>query len=193
MLKHLGTNIIKTEHLLLRPFRSEDCRYMYKNWASDPEVAKFLTWQAHRSIADTENIVNLWVSEYNSMDSYNWVIVNRLTNEPIGSIGVVRINASSEYAEIGYCLGQKWWGRGFMTEALAAVTDYLLNTVGFHSLRACHAVKNPASGRVMEKCGYKFEGTFREYFKAHDGVFLDINFYSRLKSEMAIENSAEVC
>lgn len=154
---------------------------MFKNWANDADVTRFLSWQAHQNITDTENIVNLWLSEYNCMDRYNWVIVHKITNEPIGNISVVRFNASSEYAEVGYCLGKKWWGRGFMTEALGAVTDYLINTVGFHSVRACHAVKNPASGRVMEKCGYMYEGTFRDYFKAHDGKFLDLKFYSYLK------------
>ncbi len=194
MLTHIGTNKIETERLILRPFRLEDAPKMYENWASDDEVTRFLTWQSHRSICDTENIINLWLSEYNNTDYYNWVIILKRTGEPVGSISVVKYNASAEFAEIGYCLGKYWWGIGVMTEALEAVTSYLFNRVGFSSVRAWHAVKNPASGRVMEKCGFSYEGTLRQYFKAKNGEMLDISIRSILKTEhIAIEKKKEKC
>lgn len=194
MLTHIGTNKIETERLILRPFRLEDCPKMFENWASDDDVTRFLTWTSHRSITDTENVVNLWTSEYNRNDTYHWVIILKRTNEPIGSIAVVNYNASSEYAEMGYCMGKYWWGMGIMTEALDAVLDYLFTRVGFNSIRASHAVKNPASGRVMEKCGMKYDGTFRQYFKSTCGEFLDISFRSILKSEyISIEKRHQEC
>ena len=194
MLTHVGTNKIETERLILRPFRSDDAAKMFENWASDDEVTRFLTWTSHRTVSDTENIINLWLSEYNNTDYYNWVIILKRTGEPIGNISVVNYNASSEFAEIGYCLGKYWWGIGIMSEALDAVIAYLFNRVGFNSVRACHAVKNPGSGRVMEKCGFKPEGTLRQYFKAHSGEFLDISYRSILKSEyIAIEKKREKC
>lgn len=194
MLTHIGTNKIETEHLILRPFRLEDAPKMFENWASDDEVTRFLTWHSHRSLSETESVINQWTAAYNNTDTYNWVIVSKRTNEPIGSIGVVSYNASAEFADIGYCLGKYWWGMGFMTEALNAVVGYLFNRVGFNSVRACHAVKNPASGRVMEKCGFSQEGTMRQYFKTKNGELLDISFRSILKSEyIAIENRRKKC
>lgn len=167
---------------------------MYENWASDDEVTRFLTWSSHRSVHETECVINQWTAAYNNTDTYNWIIVSRRTNEPVGSISVVNYNASSEFADIGYCLGKYWWGIGFMTEALEAVMGYLFYRVGFNSLRACHAVKNPASGRVMEKCGFTLEGTMRQYFKSRSGEFLDISFRSILKSEyLAIEKRRKKC
>lgn len=183
MLNHKGTKIIETERLILRPFRTSDAEPMFRNWASDREVTRFLTWNAHRSISDTEAIINLWVSQYNELSRYNWAIVPKDLGEPIGGIDVVHIYQNTDCAEIGYCIAQSSWGKGIMTEAFKAVIAYLFEEIGFNQIRAAHAVKNPASGRVMEKCGLKYEGTFRQFFRANSGELLDISYRSILKEE----------
>lgn len=182
MLNHKGTKIIETERLILRPFRSEDAPFVFKNWASDREVPKYLTWNVHRSLADSENVVNMWAAQYNDTSTYNWVIVLKELGEPIGSINVARIYENIDGAEIGYCIGRKWWNSGIMTEAFSAVIPYLFE-VGFNRIDAAHAVKNPASGRVMQKCGLTFEGTFRQFFRSTAGELLDISYYSILREE----------
>lgn len=187
MLNHKGTNIIETERLILRPFRSEDAPVMFRNWAGDREVPKYLTWNVHRSVADTENVVNMWVAQYNDIKTYNWVIVLKELGEPIGSINVCRLYENIDGAEIGYCIGKPWWGKGIMTEAFSAIIPYLFE-VGFNRIDAAHAVKNPASGRVMQKCGLKYEGTFRQFFRSTAGELLDISFYSILREEWGTGN-----
>lgn len=187
MLNHKGTKIIETERLMLRPYRSTDAELMFKNWASDREVAKFLTWNAHRSISDTEAIINLWLSEYNELSRYNWIIMLKEIGEPIGSIDVVHVYDNIDAAEIGYCIGREWWGQGIVTEAFTEVIKYLFGEIGFNQIRAAHAVKNPASGRVMEKCGLKYEGTFRQFFRATSGELLDISYRSILREEFLVK------
>ena len=182
MLNHKGTNIIETERLILRPFRSEDAPVVFRNWAGDREVPRYLTLNVHRSVADTENVVNMWVAQYNDIKTYNWVIVLKELGEPIGSIDVCRIYDNIDGAEIGYCIGKPWWGKGIMTEAFSSIIPYLFE-VGFNRIEAAHAVKNPASGRVMEKCGLKYEGTFRQFFRSTAGELLDLSFYSILRDE----------
>lgn len=182
MLNHKGTKIIETERLVLRPFRSGDAPLMFKNWAGDREVTKFLTWNAHRSVSDSENVINMWVAGYNENSCYNWAIVPKDFGEPIGGISVVRIHDNNDTAEIGYCIGKDWWGKGIMTEAFSAIIPYLFDA-GFNRIQAEHAVKNPASGRVMQKCGLTYEGTFRQFFRATSGELLDISFYAILKDD----------
>lgn len=182
MLNHKGTNIIETPRLVLRPFRSEDAPAMFANWASDREVARFLTWNAHRSLADSENVLNMWVAAYNDIKTYRWAIVPKENGEPIGAIDIVHIYDNTDAAEIGYCIGKNWWNNGIVTEAFSAVIPYLFE-VGFNRLEAVHAVKNPASGRVMEKCGLKYEGTLRRFFRSTAGELLDISYYSILREE----------
>ncbi len=188
MLNHKGTKIIETERLILRQFRVTDAEPMYKNWASDREVTKFLTWNIHRSVSETESIISQWVEAYNELNNYNWIIVLKETGEPIGSIAVVHIYDNTDTAEIGYCIGQEHWGKGIMTEAFSAVLEYLFEEIGFNAVRSEHAVKNPASGKVMEKCGLKYEGTLRRFFRATSGELLDISYRSILREEYFAEN-----
>lgn len=182
MLNHKGTNIIETERLILRPFRSEDAPVMFRNWAGDRDVPRYLTWNVHRSVADSECVVNMWVAQYNDIKTYNWVIVLKELGEPIGSIGVCRLYENIDGAEIGYCIGKPWWSKGIMTEAFSAIIPYLFE-VGFNRIDAAHAVKNPASGRVLQKCGLKYEGTFRQFFRSTAGELLDLSFYSILRED----------
>ena len=102
---------------------------------------------------------------------------------PIGNISVVRLSEKSEYAELGYCMGYAYWNKGFMSEAAKTVIDYLFAEVGVNRVGISHAVKNPASGRVAQKCGLTLEGTKREYFKTSTGEFLDISDYGIIRSE----------
>ncbi len=183
MLNHKGTKIIETERLILRPYRNSDAETMFKNWASDREVAKYVTWSAHRSITETETVINKWLAEYNELSRYNWVIVLKEFGEPVGAIDVAHIYDNIGAAEIGYCLGRQWWNKGIMTEAFKAVIKYLFEDIGFLRIQAEHAVPNAASGRVMQKCGLTYEGTLRRFFRAASGELLDISYYSILKEE----------
>ena len=94
-----------------------------------------------------------------------------------------RLSEKSEYAELGYCMGYAYWNQGFMPEAAKAVIDYLFAEIGVNRVGISHAVKNPASGRVAQKCGLTFEGPKREYFKTSTGEFLDISDYGIIRSE----------
>jgi len=181
MLTHKGTMTITTPRLALRPFTPEDAEAMYRNWASDEKVTKYLTWQPHTSTAATKVLLELWCADYEKDDNYNWCIT--LDGEPIGNISVVRFSERDEEAELGYCLSKRHWGRGFMSEAAGAVIDFLFREVGVHRVSIRHATQNPASGKVAQKCGLTYEGTTRDGFKALWGEWLDIAHYGILRSE----------
>ena len=138
MLTHKGTQTIETSRLILRRAVREDAEPMFRNWASDPEVTKFLTWPAHSSIAVSEMVIGSWLQEYEKENYYQWMIVLKELGEPIGSISVVRQNDRVEEAEIGYCIGRPWWHRGIVSEALAAVIEYLFIEVGMNRVAARH-------------------------------------------------------
>jgi len=185
MITHKGTQLIRTKRLLLRRFSIDDANDMYNNWANDERVTKYLTWRPHASADDTRILLENWCGEYIKYDYYNWLI--EYNNTPIGNISVVRMDNRSEYAELGYCMGYNWWNLGLMTETASAVIDFLFNEIGFNRIGIAHAVKNPASGRVAQKCGLTYEGTKRQYFKAFDGEFHDIAEYAILKSEHSVQ------
>ena len=175
-MNHLGTKTIETERLILRKFTIEDAPAMYANWASDPVVTKYLTWQPHESVDITRMIITEWVASYEREDYYQWAIELKGFGI-IGSIGVVDICESAKEAELGYCIGRSYWGKGIMPEAVKAVLGFLFDKVGFRRITAKHDIENPNSGRVMEKAGMKYEGTLRQAGHNNRGI-VDIVSYS---------------
>lgn len=180
MLNHKGTQTLITPRLTLRAFRAEDAPDMYANWASDPEVTKYLTWPAHASVEVSRSILADWIKHDGEKDYYQWAIV--LNGHAIGSIGVVSHNDRAEVAHIGYCIGRKWWHQGIMSEALKAVMDFLFDEVGYQRIESRHDPRNPHSGGVMRKCGMQYEGTLRQSDWNNQGI-CDASWYALLKSE----------
>lgn len=181
-MKHLGTKQIETDRLILRKFSAEDCLPMYRNWASDAEVTKFLTWPAHTSAVTTGIILQQWIDGYGKDDFYQWAIELKSIGEPIGSISVVSQDEQIRKVEIGYCIGRPWWNRGIMAEALGAVIDFMIGEVGMNRVEAKHDVNNPNSGAVMRKCGMCVEGTHRQAACNNQGI-CDVSTYAILAGE----------
>lgn len=183
LLRHTGTTELKTERLLLRKFREEDATDMFHNWASDTEVTKYLTWATHSSMEVSKEIINIWINDYNNIDSYQWAIELKESGRVIGSISLMNIDHHNENCEIGYCIGKAFWKKGIVTEACLAIIDLAFKEIGFQRIMGRHDVENQASGRVMEKCGLKYEGTLRKINKNNKGVLVDCKYYSILKDE----------
>lgn len=183
MLTHCGTQTLETPRLLLRRYAPEDATKIFENWAGCPAVTDRLDWTAHEDVQVTQRLVDMWAEAYDSSTVYRWCIT--LNGEPVGDIAVTRWSESDEWCELGYCLTERLWNRGLMSEALSAVTEYLLHQVGFYRVGLKHDSLNPASGRVMQKCGFTFEGMLRGQKKRRDGSHADICYYSRLCDEDA--------
>lgn len=166
----LGTQTIETRRLVLRRFRIEDAEDMYRNWASDPEVTKFLTWPPHASVDFTKSLLNDWISKYEDGGYFNWGMEYKENGKVIGSISVVKLNENIEAADIGYCMSRAFWGQGLMPEALKEVINYLFDEVGLNRIAASHDANNPKSGRVMDKAGMKREGILRAAGKNNLGI-----------------------
>ncbi len=183
-MEHKGTRTIETPRLILRRFTVADAPAMYKNWASDDEVTKFLTWPTHTSVSVSEAVLSEWAPQYDKKDFYNWAIVLKENGpEPIGSISVVEpIRETTQKAHVGYCMGRAWWHKGIMTEALRAVMDFLFDEVGVNRVESRHDTRNPHSGGVMKKSGMRYEGTFRQSDWNNQGI-CDASWYALLAEE----------
>lgn len=170
-MKHIGTQYIETERLILRRFELSDAQAMFDNWASDDEVTKYLTWPTHADVSVTEGILGQWVSQYGDDIYYNWAIVLKEHGpEPVGNINVAHWHENGDTPEIGYCMGRRWWHQGIMSEALGAVLDFLFERVGVEQIVALHDTNNPHSGGVMRKCGMVFDGVQEKAGKNNQGV-----------------------
>ena len=177
-----GTRILETHRLILRPYRMEDAEDMFENWASDPEVTRFLTWPTHSSVEVSRHVLEAWIPHYEEGNYFNWAIEWKESGRVIGNIAVVGLDQMAEAADIGYCLGRAWWGRGIMPEALRAVMDYLFSVVGVNRVAATHDSRNPNSGRVMDKAGMQMEGVLRGRNTNNQGVCDEV-WHAQLRSD----------
>ena len=177
MLLNRGTKDIKTNRLLLRKFREDDAKSFYELVGSDDNVTKYVVWNVHKDIDDTRNIINKWISNYENDYTYYWAI--ELENDQvIGSISCVHVDIKNATCELGYAISSSYWNKGYTTEALKAVIAYLQKE-GFKTIYAKHLSLNPASGKVMLKCGMQYEGTLRNrMIDKNTGKYDDLLSYS---------------
>ena len=161
-MEHKGTVVLETERLILRRFQVGDAQAMFENWASNPNVTKYLTWQPHASADATRALLGEWVQDYARPDRYQWAIELKTLGQPIGSISVVHVRENVDECEVGYCLGEPWWKKGIMTEAFKRVIAFLFEEVKANRICAHHDTENVGSGKVMQKSGLTYEGTLRQ-------------------------------
>ena len=182
MMNHFGTRTIETPRLILRQFTEQDAEPMFRNWANDPEVTKYLTWVPHPNVDVTRAIIKMWTDSYKDPEFYQWAIVPKDLGEPIGSISVVAMVNERNILSIGYCIGRKWWHQGITSEAFAALIKFGFEEMGANRIEARHNVNNPNSGKVMKKCGLSYEGTLRQAASDNTGL-VDLSVWSILRSE----------
>ncbi len=150
MMHHTGTIELETKRLILRRFTLDDAAQMYENWASDTEVTRYLTWDAHQGVEITQLIVLTWLKNYEEATCYHWAMVYE--GCVIGNVSLFNVNEDEKTAELGYCMSKAYWNQGLMTEAVKRVLSHA-KTVGFLTVTGRHHHENVASGHVMKKCG----------------------------------------
>ena len=148
---------METERILLRPWLESDAEALFK-YASDPDVGPRAGWPPHKSVEESREVIKNFFSNEDT-----WAIEHKETSGIIGCIGVLRAGFSNlkikdDEAEVGYWVAKPYWGKGICSEALRLVIDYCFNVRNFTTLWGDYFPENPASGKVMEKCGFKDTG-----------------------------------
>ena len=182
----LGTQRLETERLILRRFELNDLEELFYNgYITDEKMTEDLSWKPCKTIEEQRKIIEDWVKLYENKDFYKWLIETKDTHELIGGIDICNLYKRKDYGEVGYCIGSKYWNKGYATEALKRVIEYLLIDCDFHLVEAHYAGYNPASGRVMEKAGMKKDGELRERrLDKRTGKYTPQIYYSIIKSEL---------
>ena len=183
MLQHKGTVTLESERLILRKFTIEDADEMFMNWTSDSEVAKYMRWNAHKTVDETKEILRNRVERYNNLNTYHWAIVLKGNDMLVGNIAMMISNENDMCGEVAYCIKRQHWGKGIITESLTMVLDFGFKEVNFNRIEAYHVIANPGSGKVMQKAGMKYEGRMRQKYRSHVG-FEDCDLYAILREDI---------
>lgn len=152
--------MIETDRLILRRWSEDDAEDLFR-YASDSRVSEMALWPCHTSLEMSREVIR----QYFAPNEYTFAVVCKQTDEVIGCIGLVP-DGDEHYAlknrerEVGYWIGYPHWGRGFATEALLAFILYCRESVGLESLLLTTDMRNKASRRVAEKCGFGMIGGY---------------------------------
>ena len=176
---------LKTERLLLRYITRNDVQAIYEGWANDPEVARYVTWNAHEDISVTEKVMDTWLEEYQKDNCYRYGIERLSDGVLMGMIDVVGYHNGNPV--IVYCSGKKYWGNGYMTEALKAVVQELFSD-GFDTIRIEAVKENIASNRVILKAGFELVGSRQELLSDIKAELVTINSYKLQKLKATPHN-----
>jgi RimJ/RimL family protein N-acetyltransferase len=166
--------------VLLRPWRAADAD---ATWAAlrDPEI---LRWNSSGS-ASREAVARFLRAraDWSGGDHASWAVVDPATDELLGSVSLHSIDPEQGDAEIGYWTVSAARGRGVAPMVVDAVCRWAFATLPIDRIELCHAVENPASGRVAEKAGFTYEGRLRRSYRYGDGIKHDELLWARLSDD----------
>lgn len=173
------TPILETDRLRLRPFRKEDAADAFTCWESDPEVAKYMFWTSHNDIEKTKEWIQFELGQLEKDDWYRFAVVCKETGELIGT-ALIYYEDAVENWEIAYNLGRRYWGKGYITEAMRKVMEFATDRLGISVIIGRYAKENPASGNVMDKLGFKYEKDIP--YECNDGAVMREGIQCRYES-----------
>jgi [ribosomal protein S5]-alanine N-acetyltransferase len=162
----MDTTLLETERLILAKPRLGDAEEIYRNYARDPDVTRYVMWKPHVSVEETIIFINLCINNWEKGNHLTWCIREK---EKGGLIGMIHLIMDAARADFGYVLMKSRWGRGLMTEALKRVVEFAFTHDTIYRVWGVCDVDNAASARVMEKAGLAREGVLRK-FSVHPNI-----------------------
>ena len=170
---------LETERLILRMWSKKDAAALYE-YAKNPNVGPHAGWKPHESVRESRMIISELF-----LTNMCWAIVDKESGKVIGSIGleVDKIRTDVKSKEMGYSLSENYWKKGIMTEAAKCIIKHAFENLKLDVLMIRTGDANLRSQRVIEKCGFVYEGTLRRAYKIYDGSIREVRSYSMLKEE----------
>lgn len=160
--------MFETEHLRIRKFEIEDAPRLYENHLEE-EVKKWIPNESYADVEEAQGVIDFYVDCMNNKHlPYVLAVELKETGELIGDTGVNEVEGKTDEVEIGYGICKKYSGKGYATELLWAMTEFIVSTFGMNVLYGRVMRGNNASVKVLEKNGYKFVA---EEFGAEDDPY----------------------
>lgn len=144
----------------MRPPRPEDAPTMFRTWATDPAVTRYLAWQPHADVSETYRFIDGAVEAWRGDSRAVWLITRSVDLQPIGLIEL-RIDGAT--GSFGYVLAKSAWGKGYMTEAVKRLVVIALKDMRLTRVWAVCDCDNVPSARVLEKAGLRREGRLEKH------------------------------
>lgn len=146
---------LETDRLLLREIQETDVNDIFGCWMQDEDVSRYMCWKASDDIAETRSFVQYELGQIENEKWYRWIIVLKETGKVIGTCLVFYNEDDNEsHWDISYNLGKKYWGNGYITEAMKEVMRFAENALGMEECITVYAKVNISSANVLHKLGF---------------------------------------
>ena len=160
--------MFETERLIIRPFRDGDAAALYENH-QDSEVQRWFPNECYADPEEAADAIRFYVDCVNNRHlPFVLGVESKETGDLIGDTGVSEVDGKPDEAEIGYCIGAKYRGKGYASELLSAISDFVVSRFGIRVIYGRVVHGNAASAKVLEKNGYRF---VKEEFGAEDDPY----------------------
>jgi len=175
--------IFKTKRLSLKPISTDEIDVIYPN-VTDPEIAKYMSWEPHENMQQTRQFVERLESEMKAERTFTWSIYKDNTFCGIISLlAITRQHRSLTYnrAELAYWLDRSCQGKGIMTEACQRVVEFSFNEMKLHRLTVSHVSQNGESEALINRLNFRYIGEETESFKKN-GKWYNHKLYELVNS-----------
>ena len=170
---------IETKRLILRRYKESDIDAIYEI-ITDERLSTYIKFPKLSKDEEFECIKE-WIKEADNSKYEKWVIERKKDGIVVGNIDVNSVAKKHNYCNVGYAIRFDYWGNGYASEALEAVTNHLLEESGYYLVECSCNELNKQSSRVMEKAGFKKDGYIANRRLNKDGTYSGVEYYSKCK------------
>ena len=190
-MKFLPIQPLETPRLFLRKLTMADVPAYFERLGSSAEVTKYMLWNPHRDISESEASIRKVLQRYEEGTCYRWGIARKEDDSLIGIIDLLKFDEAENTCSFAYMLGKDFWGKGYGTEAVTAAFDFAFSRLGVSAILSDHFADNPASGAVMKKAGMQYTRTIPKKYEKN-GILHDAVEYKITAKQWCSKNAIEV-
>lgn len=166
---------------IMREKQETDLEAFYQYY-TDPIVNEYILSTVPKNLDEARYELKYWRNVFYRGDGLYFAIAEKKTDKMIGSVGLTTYSKYHNRIELSYDMAKEYWGRGIMSAAVRKLVDFNFKTLGINRLEAVCSTFNERSIRLLEKCGFSYEGKLRQH-RFHRGKYVDVYSFSILKEE----------
>lgn len=170
---------IETERLILRRYKESDIDAIF-DIITDERLSTYIKFPNLTKEEELE-CIRTWIKEADESRYEKWVMERKEDGAIVGNIDVNTVYKKHNYCNVGYTIRYDYWGNGYASEALKAVSDHLLDNSGYRLVECMCNELNKQSSKVMQKAGFKKDGYIANRRLNKDGTYSGVEFYSKIR------------
>ena len=176
---------INGERIYLTELEEKDALKLHE-YCKEPKLNEYSgPYKASESIEKAKEYIKNCRKNIIEKNSYVLGLYEKRTNNLVGTIGFFHLDKENKNGEMGFWVARNYWNKGYMTEAVKLITDYIFKVLKYHRVYSHSHELNKAVGKILSNAGYKKEGKLKEALKSKEGKFYNEIIYGDISHTIA--------